>query len=188
MPRRTRYQLDRVAVHPGGEERASTWTFGGKPMTGVEQTYAVWDENFRSHNEWEFIIRIPRDRERIEVRPRTTPNVKAWAELPDRSLTFSRATRGPARGKWYCQVALADPTGRKSRDIVRGDERHLLPRWFDGLKGKMRLKEKVRSTRGTDGQALVILIPADDYVSMIRLFFAMKVWILKERFALPAAV
>jgi len=85
-------------------------------------------------------------------------------------------------------VALADPTGRRSRDIVRGDERRLLPRWFDGLKGKMRVKEKVRTTRGTDGQALVLLVPPDDHVSMIRLFFATKVWILKERFALPAAV
>jgi hypothetical protein len=185
MAPRTRYQLDRVTVEPG-EERASTWTFGGKPMSGVEQTYIARDGNFRSRNEWEFVIRIPRDRdERIEVRPRTTPNLKVWAELPDRSLTFSRATKGDARGKWYCQVALADPTGAKSRDIVRADQRQQLPRWFDALKGKMRVKENVRSTRGTDGQALVVLVPADDHAAMIRLFFATKVWILKERIALP---
>jgi hypothetical protein len=188
MPRQPRYQLDRITVVPG-EQRASTWTFGGKPVSGVEQMYVVRDENFPSRNTWEFVIRIPRDRaERIEVRPRTTPNVKVWAELPDRSLTFSKATRGAARGKWYCQVALADPTGQRSRDIVRGDERKFLPRWFDAVKGRMRVKEKVRTTRGTDGQALVVLVPADDYASMIRLFFATKVWILKERFALPAAL
>jgi hypothetical protein len=186
MAARTRYQLDRVMVE-AGEARASTWTFGGKPMSGVEQTYAVRDENFRARNEWEFIIRIPRDRdERIEVRPRITPNVKAWAELPDRSLTFARATKGKARGMWYCQVALADPSGVKSRDIVRGDERRQLPRWFDRLKGRMRIKEKVRNTRGTDGQALVVLVRADDHTAMIRLFFATKVWILKERIALGA--
>jgi hypothetical protein len=184
MAPRTRYHLDRVTVEPG-EERASTWTFGGKAMSGVEQTYIVRDENFRSHNQWEFVIRLPRDRdERIEVRPRTTPNVKVWAELPDRSLTFARATKGDARGKWYCQVALADPTGARSRDIVRGDQRRQLPRWFDALRGRMRVKEKVRSTRGTDGKALVVLVRAGDYASMIRLFFATKVWILKERIAL----
>jgi hypothetical protein len=183
MAPRTRYQLDRVMVW-AGEARASTWTFGGTPMSGIEQTYRVRDENFRSHNEWEFVVRIPRDRERIEVRPRTTPNVKAWAELPDRSLTFARATKGTARGKWYCQVALADPTGTKSRAIVRADERDRLPRWFDALKGRMRVKEKVRSTRGTDGQALVVLVPANDHAAMIRLFFATKVWVLKERIAL----
>jgi hypothetical protein len=159
--------------------------FGGKPVSGIERSYAVRDDNFRSRNQWEFVVRMPRDRdERIEVRPRTTPNVKAWAELPDRSLTFARATKGDARGKWYCQVALADPTGNRSRDIVRGDERRQLPRWFDALKRRMRIKQNVRNTRGTDGQALVVLVPADDHVSMIRLFFATKVWILKERIAL----
>jgi hypothetical protein len=184
MASRRRYNLDRVTAEPG-EERASTWTFGGKAMSGVERSYSVRDENFRSRNEWEFIVRIPWDpRGRVEVRPRTTPNVKAWAELTDRSLTFSRATKGTARGKWYCQVALADPTGARSRDIVRGDERSKLPRWFDGLKGRMRLKEKVRSTRGTDGKVLVVLVPPDDHAFMIRLFFATKVWILKERIAL----
>lgn len=186
MARRRRYRLDRVTVWPG-EQRASTWTFGGKPMSGIEQIYAVRDENFPSRNEWEFLIRVPREREeRIEVRPRTTPNVKVWAELPDRSLTFARATKGEARGKWYCQVALADPTGARSRDIVRADERSELPPWFDPLRGRMRKKQNVRNTRGTDGEVLVVLVPADDHAAMIRLFFATKVWILKERIALGA--
>jgi hypothetical protein len=179
MTRRTRYRLERVTVWPG-EQRAATWTFAGRPVAGVEQAYAVRDENFPSRNEWEFVVRVPKDRDRLEVRPRTTPNVAAWAELPDRSLTFSRATKGSARGKWYCQVALADPTGSKSRDIVRGDERHQLPPWFEPLKGRMRVKEKVRSTRGTDGQALVVLVDRDDHAAMIQLFFATKVWVLKE--------
>jgi hypothetical protein len=184
MARRKRYQLDRVKVEPG-EQRASTWTFGGKPMSGIEQTFAVTDGNFSARNQWEFVVRIPRDREeRIEVRPRTTPNMKVWAELPDRSLTFARATKGDARGKWYCQVALADPTGARSRDIVRADERGELPSWFDPLKGRMRKKQSVRSTRGTDGDVLVVLVPAENYTAMIRLFFATKVWILKEKIAL----
>ena len=184
MAPRTRYRLDRVTVEPG-EQRASTWTFGGKPMSGIEQTYSVRDENSPSRNQWEFVVRMPKDRdERIEVRPRTTPNVKVWAELPDRSLTFSRATKGDARGKWYCQVALADPTGARSRDIVRADQRRELPRWFDSLKGRMRKKQNVRNTRGTDGEVLVVLVSADDHAAMIRLFFATKVWVLKERIAL----
>lgn len=184
MAPRTRYRLDRVMVEPG-EQRASTWTFGGKPMSGIEQTYTVRDGNFPARNQWEFVVRIPRDRdERIEVRPRTTPNVRVWAELPDRSLTFSRATKGDARGKWYCQVALADPTGVRSRDIVRADERSKLPSWFDALRGRMRKKQNVRNTRGTDGEALVVLLPVDDHAAMIRLFFATKVWVLKEKISL----
>ena len=181
MAPRSRYDLERVTIEPG-EERVSSWTFGGKPVTGVEQTYTVRDGNLRSRNEWEFIIRTPRARgERIEVRPRTAPNVRAWAELPDRSLTFARASKGSARGKWYCQVALADPTGEKSRTIVRANQRGKLPRWFDPLRGRMRIKETVKPTRGTDGHSLVVLVPANDHRAMIRLFFATKVWILKER-------
>lgn len=186
MARRTRYQLDRVTVEPG-EQRPSTWTFGGAPVTGMEQAYTVRDTNFPARNQWDFVVRIPNSRDgRVEVRPRTTPNVKVWAELPDRSITFMRATKGDARGKWYCKVALADPTGQKSRDVVRGDERSSLPPWFDRLKGRMRKKQSVRTTRGNDGEDLVVLVAPDDHAAMIRLFFATKVWILKESIALGA--
>jgi hypothetical protein len=186
MAARKRYQLDRVTAK-AGEGRASTWTFGGKPVSGTEQSYLVKDGNFPSRNEWQFLVRLPKDRNgRIEIRPRTTPNVKAWAELPDRSITFSLATKGEARGRWYCQVALADPTGARSRDVVRGDERGALPRWFDGLRSRMRVKQNVKPTKGTDGEALVVLVSAGDYLTMIRIFFATKVWILKERIALAS--
>jgi hypothetical protein len=178
--------LDKVMVM-AGEQRPSTWTFGGKAVSGTEQTYIVKDGNFPSRNDWEFVVRMPTDRAgRIEVRPRSTPNVKVWAELPDRSLTFSRATKGEARGKLYCKVALADPTGLKSRRVVRGGQRSDLPPWFDPLRGRMRAKQTVRTTKGNDGEDLVVLIAPDDHESMIRLFFATKVWILKERIALKA--
>jgi hypothetical protein len=50
----------------------------------------------------------------------------------------------------------------------------------------MRVKQNVKNTKGTDSEALVILVSANDYPAMIRLFFATKVWVLKERFALPS--
>jgi hypothetical protein len=176
--------MDRVTVE-AGEQRAATWTFAGEAVSGIEHTYAVIDGNFDGRNLWEFIVRVPSGRnERVEVRPRTTPGQKVWAELPDRSLTFTRATLGDARGKWYCPVALADPTGERSRDVVRGDERSRLPSWFDSIQGRMRLKQNVRQTRGTDGQSLVVLVSADDHAAMIRLFFATKVWVMKEGFTL----
>ena len=184
MGSRARYRMDRVTLEPG-EQRAATWTFAGEAVAGVEQSYTVIDGNFPSRNVWDFVIRIPKGRgERVEVRPRATPGVKVWAELTDRSLTFSRATKGSARGKWYCTVALADPTGEKSRDVVRGDQRHQLPAWFESVQSRMRLKATVRTTRGTDGNTLAVLLAPDDHELMVRLFFAMKVWVLKERFTL----
>lgn len=184
MASRKRYQLDRVTVE-AGESRPATWTFAGDGISGTEQTYAVTDGNFSARNRWEFVVRIPKARgARLEVRPRATPGPKVWAELTDRSLTFARATKGEARGRWYCQVALADPKGERTKDVVRGDERHQLPAWFAPLQGRMRLKQNVRPTKGTDGQALVVLVAPNDHRAMIRLFFAMKVWILKERITL----
>jgi hypothetical protein len=46
----------------------------------------------------------------------------------------------------------------------------------------MRSKEAIRHTRGTDGDSLVITVPADDHQQMIALFLAAKAWVLKENF------
>lgn len=181
------YKLDKVLV-VRGEAHAAQWTFAGDAMSGTEQWYAVTDTNFADKNAWQFVVRIPADAgDRLEVRPRATPKVKVWEELTDRSLTFMKATMPAARGKRYCQVALADPEGEKTKDVVRTDERAGLPRWFAPIAGRLRAKESVRRTRGTDGNALVALVPEDDHAMMIRLFFAMKVWVLKEGFQLKGS-
>jgi len=186
MRTRRRYKLDRVEVLPL-ESRPASWTFAGGAVRGTEMSYAAIDTNFSDRNRWEFIVRIPSDpKGRIEVRPRTTPNVKAWDELPDRSLTFSLATKGTARGKWYAQVALADASGERSKAVVNTSQRGSLPHWFTELGGRMRRKESVKPTKGTDADALVVLVARGDHAAMIRLFFATKVWILSERVILPA--
>lgn len=183
MASHARYRLDRVEVAPLGSRPAS-WTFAGTAVRGTEHTYVATDRNLASKNEWEFLIRVPDDsRARIEVRPRTTPNLKAWEELPDRSLTFMPATRGTARGRWYCQIALADAEGERSKRVVKAADRPGLPKWLREL--TLRRKDSVKLTRGTDADALVKLVPAGDHAEMIRLFFATKVWILKEGVVLP---
>ena len=186
MRSKKRYKLDRVSVTPA-TSRPASWTFAGDAVRGTEHTYLVVDNNFPARNNWEFIVRVPDDsRGRVEVRPRTTPAVKVWEELPDRSLTFNPATKPSVRGKWYGQVALADAAGEKSKTVVRTHERDQLPHWFGELAGRMRKKSAVRPTRGTDSEALVMLLPAGDHAGMIRLFFATKVWILKESVTLNA--
>jgi hypothetical protein len=193
MASRKRYRLDQVVVEPG-EERRAKWTFakGGRqaPVRGTEHIYTVTDGNLAGRNKWEFLVRVPDAPDgRVEVRPRTTPPIHTWKALTYRSLQFQKATKGEARGKRYCKVSLAvppagrakdDPRGSRTKDVIRGDQRHDLPKWFESLQGRMRTKERVRSTRGTDGNTLVILVNPDDHTMMIRLFFAMKAWILKE--------
>ena len=184
MPRYPKYQPDSLQIIRT-TERPATWSFTREPVSGTEFTYAVVDGNFRSRNVWEFTVRVPEGRdERVEVRPRLTPSLAAWAGLERRSLTFTRARKSAYRGWLYGQVALADPTGGRTKDVVKGDERDSLPPWFDGLRSRMRLKQNVRPTRGTDGQSLVVLVRPDDHATMIRLFFATKVWVLKEKVTL----
>jgi hypothetical protein len=193
MASRKRYRLERVAVEPG-EARKAKWTFakGGRqaPVKGTEHLYTVTDGNLSGRNKWEFLVRVPDDSDgRVEIRPRSTPPTQTWKALTYRSVQFQKATKGEARGKRYCKVSLAvppkgrakdDPRGTRTKDVIRGDQRRDLPKWFESLQGRMRTKESVRSTRGTDGNTLVILVQPDDYAMMIRLYFAMKVWVLKE--------
>ena len=51
----------------------------------------------------------------------------------------------------------------------------------------MRLKKTVATTRGHDDQAQVILVDCYDHKLMIRLFFALKVWVLQEKFLLSTS-
>lgn len=172
-----RYRIDQVAAELAGS-RPATWTFARKPVAGVEYSYTVTDANFRGRNEWEFVVRVPKNpAERVEVRPIKAPNVAAWAGLERRSLTFRRANRQGYRGLLYCPVALADPTGQKSRTLVK--EKAALPRWFDQLDRRLRKKTSVASTRGTDGESFVLFCEPADHLFMIRAFFASKVWVLR---------
>jgi hypothetical protein len=193
MASRKRYRLEQVVVEPS-EARRAKWTFakGGRqaPVRGTEHLYTVTDGNLSGRNKWEFLVRVPDASDgRVEVRPRTTPPLHTWKALTYRSLQFQKATKGEARGKRYGKVSLAvppagrakdDPRGNRTKDVIRGDQRRDLPKWFEPLQGRMRTKERVRSTRGTDGNTLVILVNPDDHAMMIRLYFAMKVWVLKE--------
>ena len=186
MPRYKRYQFAKLEIEAAGERPAS-WTFTRAPISGTEFVYRVIDRNFENRNEWEFLVRVPKaGNDRIEVRPRTTPNLRAWAGLERRSLTFTKARRAGYRGQYYCQIALADPTGQRTKDVIRGDERDSLPPWFDQIRSRLRMKDTVRGTRGNDGNQLIALVDPDDHRRMIGLFFATKVWVLRERVNLAA--
>lgn len=182
---RRRYRLDKVDIAASGERNAS-WGFAGRAVNGTEHAFVVTDGNYRQRNHWEFIARVAKEASgRVEVRPSLLPNDRAWADLDRRSLTFNRATKSRYRGQRYCQVALADPRGVRTKDIVHKGEKDHLPAWFRQIGGRIKVKETVRATRGTDGHALVVTVGNDDYATMIRLFFAMKVWVLKEKIVLP---
>jgi hypothetical protein len=179
-----KYRMDRVEVKPTNAVR-STWTFAGRPVKGIEHQYDVTDGNFDSRNQWGFVVRVPYDTHgRIEVRPVTTPINNKYAGLDRRSITFMRATRSKYKAFRYCPLALADPSGDSSRVIVRGSDKRRLPAWLRGLGWRLKEKDTVRSTRGTDAGLLVVLVRPDDHQFMIATFMATKAWVLKHRFTL----
>lgn len=180
---RRRYRLERVNAELKTERR-SRWKIRDEPpVPGIEYVYSVTDDNYGQRNAWEFLVRVPDARGgSIEVRPSVVPNVRVWAGLDRRALMFERVTLGRYRGSCYCKVALADSSGQRTRLIVRVDEKAKLPYWFRSMSARMRSKEAIRPTRGTDSDSLVITVPADDHEQMIALFLAAKAWVLKERF------
>jgi hypothetical protein len=178
-----RYRLERVAAELKYQRR-SRWKIREEPLVkGIEYVYAVTDDNYPRHNAWEFLVRVPAARNgSIEVRPSVVPNLRAWSGMERRAVMFERVTLGRYRGACYCKVALADSTGERTRLIARVDEKRNLPYWFRPLHARMRSKDAIRRTRGTDGDSLVVTVPADDHQQMIALFLAAKAWVLKERF------
>lgn len=173
-----RYRPDLLAF-VAGEPRSATWTFAGTKVAGREHPYAVTDRNHPSRNRWEFVVRVPKSPGgRVEVRPTQVPNDDAWAGLERYGLTFMPATRPGFTRFRYCLISFPRTDGGGTRRVLhRGDERSL-PYWIRKL-GRVRAKETVRTTRGTDGHALVLLAPRDDHEKMIAAYFATKAWVLK---------
>jgi hypothetical protein len=180
-----RYRLDRVNIELKSD-RPARWKIREEPLVrGTEYVYSVTDRNYAQRNEWEFLVRVPKKKgSSIEVRPSSVPSVKAWSGMERRAMMFERIRRGRNVGDCYCKVALGDPTGEHTRLIARVDEKKKLPYWLKPLNSRMRSKEAVRHTRGTDSDSLVIIVDPDDHQRMVALFLAAKAWVLKEGFKL----
>jgi hypothetical protein len=161
-------------------ERRSSWKWDNRTIRGVELIYEAFDRNFDRLNRWTFSVRVPQDRGQIVVQPRSAPGKKVFASLERRSVVFTKATKNPYRTQLYCKANLADPTGAKNRVSTKRGERSLLPSWFKYFVPQMRLKHTVTTTAGYDGESQVVLVGRDDYERMIRLFFALRIWILQE--------
>jgi hypothetical protein len=150
-------------------------------VLGTAHLYTVKDANFDRLNEWVFSVQVPRNRrDYVVVGPLIVPGKRAWAGLARRSVLFVPATRNPYRRWMYCKINVADPTGARTKIGVRRGEKDILPKWFDEFSGHLRLKKTVTTTRGRDMNAQVAVVERDSHALMIRLFFALKVWVLQE--------
>jgi len=179
---RQNYKIEKLEIK-SLEPRTGSWSaFGGAATKGTEHLYEVKDANYRIMNKWTIAVRVPNAKHHnIIVQPILTPGKKVWAGIDRKPIVLVYATKHPYRGQVYCKLNLA--SGKTKKATNRG-ERDDLPKWFDFLKSKMRLKPNVKPTRGTDFNAQVAVIKPDDHQTMIALYFALKVWVMAEGFSL----
>jgi len=180
MPRHKRYNPRLIDVI-FQEEHSQSWKMAGRVTRGWEAIYNVEDRNFGRLKRWIFAIRTPKQRSgNIVVQPVHAPPKRVWAGLDRRSIVFVRATKHPYRSTVYCKVNLADPYFIKTKVGTSRGQRGLLPKWFDYFRPYMRLKNTVTTTAGHDGDAQVVVMDPQDHDRMIRLFIALKAWVLQE--------
>ena len=75
-------------------------------------------------------------------------------------------------------MAVAVPGGEGTKKVVH--EKAQLTVWLCPYLSQVRRKRTVRRTRGSDGDALVILCRPDDYEGMVRIYLALKAWVRRR--------
>ena len=156
--------------------------FRGIKTRGVEHTFEARDRNFPSRNGWQFAIFVPREWRKgtyVSVRPLSTPNRKIWAGLERRSVQFAPCTKLRHRSKCYGTVSVSDPSGTKTRVILRRTDP--IPPWLEAF--RLTEKERVATSRANDGRTLVAVLGRDDFAGMVRLFVACRAWTLTEGYS-----
>ena len=180
------HEIAKVSVTRAGEFH-DTWRMAQAPVAGTVLVYDVVDGNSGSDNSWTFYVQVPVSlgtEDCIIVRPNVAPSREDLVPVERRAVCFPVADRPGYRGKIYCKINLADPTGQRTKVGVRFDQIARLPTWLSSFRSQMHPKEEIRQTKGADGLALVVVFDKDDHAGMIRLFFATRIWPLTAGFTM----
>jgi hypothetical protein len=178
--------VERIIVSPGRFDPDAHWEFSGVISHGAIHHYTVLDANEETPLPWWFLLHVPKELRKggyVLLQPLDYPRTKAWTPVARTVINFAKATMADYRGMLYAKIRLADPMGSQRYENVAWAHRQLLPAYFRAF--DLRAKKRVATTRGKDADSLVAVMPRDDHVQMIRLFFATKAWPLQE--GLPAA-
>jgi len=181
MSRATRFDIERVIVVPGRVDRNAYWEFSRRVFSGDIHHYVATDGNLPGSGTWWFLLHLPEDLKKggyVLLQAVDYPRIEAWTPIARTVINFAKATMPKYRGMLYAKVRLSDPHGDQKYEGLTWSHRAALPPNMRGF--QLGVKRKVAATRGTDGDALVAVVPRHDHVLMIRLFFATKVWTLYE--------
>jgi hypothetical protein len=179
--RRHQFKPEHVEVAFASEKKAR-WEFKGHISRGLELLYEVKDLNYASRRDWTFMVRVPAHwggDSYISISPLRIANREIWAGLDRRSLQFARGTIGRHRGRAYAKLSIADVTGEKNRRVLSTEDRSGLPSWLYAFRPVAK-RRVIRS--GRDEASLVAVSDKKDYPRMIRLFLALKAWVLDREY------
>jgi hypothetical protein len=174
-----------VKIKQVNSNRDGHWTFQKSRFTGTIYEYEVEDQNFQPAYKWGFEICVPNKFHLgvyILLKITRHPQKSYWAGTERQTINFAKATKSIYRGMVYAKLNIADVTGKKNKIGITKGNRYLLPAYI--RKFSLRVKKTVASTRGTDGNYQVAVMQPENHKSMIRLFFALKVWVMYDNFSL----
>ncbi len=186
MSPRAQPDVHRIVVSRGRVDQSAHWEFRGKVFHGAIHHYAALDANTIMPIPWWLILCVPRDLRKggyVLLQALDFPRTEAWTPIARTVINFAKATMQGYRGMLYAKIRLADPMSPQRYENVAWGIRSTLPPYLAGF--RLRAKRKVATTRGSDADSLVAVVPRDDHAGMIRLFFATKAWPLDK--GLPAA-
>lgn len=161
------------------EEARGVWRFAGRLCKGTKVQYDVDDYNYNMRNHWQFVVQVPDAWTKgnyIDVRPMVVPNRKVWAGLDRRALEFQRATIGRHRGKVYAKLAISDVSGEKNKIVLKRDNKGFMPKWLREFSPVQ--KKRVINSLANDGEHLVTVVDRENHAAMLKLFIALKPWVL----------
>lgn len=174
-----------VKVKLISENRDGHWKFHESQFTGIIYEYEVEDQNFRSPYKWIFEVCVPNKFHReayILVKPTQHPQKSYWASIERKMVNFARVKTGVYRGWVYAKLNIADVTDKKNKIGITKGKRSFLPIYI--RKFNLRLKKTAVSTRGTDSNYEIAVTQPQNHRAMIRLFFALKIWVMYDNFSL----
>ncbi len=179
MSRAPRFETERVIATPMRVEAGAFWEFSGRVFSGDIHHYLAADGNMPGSGTWWFLVHVPDDLKKggyVLLQAVDYPRTEAWTPIARTVINFAKATMPRFRGMVYAKIRLSDPGGGHKFEGWTWKRRTELPVHLRGF--RLSVKSRVATTRGSDGDALVAVLPRQDHVAMIRLFFATKVWAL----------
>jgi hypothetical protein len=186
MPPKMPYKLRNIAILPlPAQTRKEVRDFQGNKASGTSYYYQAIDGNLKTRNKWEFEINVPEDKyQSIKIIPIKVPYGILFPGLKRKAIMFERAEKYPYEGKVYCKTNVSCIiNGKLKRRLVASYNIDILPYWFRFPLKDRKTKSRICNSKSKEGSHPVKVFSPDDHENMIKIYFILRIWPLRERFS-----